>query len=549
MHSSCGGLNVPSNLSPRKKKTEETPTELEEKTVTEKKTTRKRTTRKKTEPERTEENQESVKTPVGQTTEEKNVVEIISREDPRDSKVENSAPKEAGKESVSNDVKEIPRKEREKDKDKDKDKDNIREVEIDISQLQAMPIREVYKLARKYDVQGYTQMAKKDLIFAVLKAQTESYGYFFDQGVLEITDGGYGFLRTLDNNLLPSSNDIYVSQSQIRRFNLTSGDTVAGQVRPPKEGEKYFALLRIEAINHKAINFAAERITFQNLTPIHPEEKLITETEPHIMSTRIVDLFSPIGKGQRGLIVSPPKAGKTILLKELANGIAENHPDTVRIILLIDERPEEVTDLRRSSNAHVIAAPFDMHPEKQIRVAEMTIEMAKRLVEFNYDVVILLDSITRLARAYNLYVPPSGKLLSGGVDPSALYKPKYFFGAARNIEEGGSLTIIATALVETGSKMDEVIFEEFKGTGNMELILSRQLANKRMFPSINLTLSGTRREELLLPSDILRKVWVLRRMLSSMSEEEGLRLIMDKLRGTATNEEFLDLIEMEKKQY
>ncbi len=547
MHSSYGGLNVPSNLSPRKKKTEETPTELEEKAVTEKKTTRKRTTRKKTEPEKTKENQESVKTPAIQTTEEKNVVEIISKEDHGDSKVENSVPKEAGKETVSNDVKEIPWKEREKDKDKDKD--NIREVEIDISQLQAMPIREVYKLARKYDVQGYTQMAKKDLIFAVLKAQTESYGYFFDQGVLEITDGGYGFLRTLDNNLLPSSNDIYVSQSQIRRFNLTSGDTVAGQVRPPKEGEKYFALLRIEAINHKAINFAAERITFQNLTPIHPEDKLITETEPHIMSTRMVDLFSPIGKGQRGLIVSPPKAGKTILLKELANGIAENHPDTVRIILLIDERPEEVTDLRRSSNAHVIAAPFDMHPEKQIRVAEMTIEMAKRLVEFNYDVVILLDSITRLARAYNLYVPPSGKLLSGGVDPSALYKPKYFFGAARNIEEGGSLTIIATALVETGSKMDEVIFEEFKGTGNMELILSRQLANKRMFPSINLTLSGTRREELLLPSDILRKVWVLRRMLSSMSEEEGLRLIMDKLRGTATNEEFLDLIEMEKKQY
>ena len=549
MHSSYGGLNVPSNLSPRKKKTEETPSELEEKAVAEKKTTRKRTTRKKTESKKPEENQEAVKTPSRQMAEEKDGIEILSKEDPGDSKAENSVTKEPGKESIPSDVREIPRKEREKDKDKDKDKDNIREVEIDISQLQTMPIREVYKLARKYDVQGYTQMAKKDLIFAVLKAQTESYGYFFDQGVLEITDGGYGFLRTLDNNLLPSSNDIYVSQSQIRRFNLTSGDTVAGQVRPPKEGEQYFALLRIEAINHKAINFAAERITFQNLTPIHPEDKLITETESHIMSTRMVDLFSPIGKGQRGLIVSPPKAGKTILLKELANGIAENHPDTVRIILLIDERPEEVTDLRRSSNAHVIAAPFDMHPEKQIRVAEMTIEMAKRLVEFNYDVVILLDSITRLARAYNLYVPPSGKLLSGGVDPSALYKPKYFFGAARNIEEGGSLTIIATALVETGSKMDEVIFEEFKGTGNMELILSRQLANKRMFPSINLTLSGTRREELLLPSDILRKVWVLRRMLSSMSEEEGLRLIMDKLRGTATNEEFLDLIEMEKKSY
>ena len=360
---------------------------------------------------------------------------------------------------------------------------------------------------------------------------------------------GYVFLRTLWNNLLTSSNDIYVSQSQIRRFNLTSGDTVAGQVRPPKEGEKYFALLRIEAINHKAINFAAERITFQNLTPIFPEEQLISESDSHVLSTRMLDLFSPIGKGQRGLIVSPPKAGKTVLLKELANGIAENHPDTIRIILLIDERPEEVTDLKRTTSAHVLAAPFDMHPEKQIKVAEMTLEMAKRLVEFNYDVVILLDSITRLARAYNLYVPPSGKLLSGGVDPSALYKPKHFFGAARNIEEGGSLTIIATALVETGSKMDEVIFEEFKGTGNMELVLSRQLANKRMFPAINLTLSGTRKEELLLPQDILRKVWVLRRMLSAMSEEEGLRLIMDKLRGTASNEEFLDLIEMEKKQY
>ena len=545
------------NLSPRKKKTEETPNEQVEKVPIEKaankrttkrkaeskKTESKKTESKKTETKRDVENQKANITPSNESGKEKEEVMTISKKNYEEPNADGPVAQETFREGVMDDAKEIPKK------DKDKDKDNIREVEIDISQLQAMPIREVYKLARKYDVQGYTQMAKKDLIFAVLKAQTESYGYFFDQGVLEITDGGYGFLRTLDNNLLPSSNDIYVSQSQIRRFNLTSGDTVAGQVRPPKEGEKYFALLRIEAINHKAINFAAERITFQNLTPIHPEDMLITETESHIMSTRMVDLFSPIGKGQRGLIVSPPKAGKTILLKELANGIAENHPDTVRIILLIDERPEEVTDLRRSTNAHVIAAPFDMHPEKQIRVAEMTIEMAKRLVEFNYDVVILLDSITRLARAYNLYVPPSGKLLSGGVDPSALYKPKYFFGAARNIEEGGSLTIIATALVETGSKMDEVIFEEFKGTGNMELILSRQLANKRMFPSINLTLSGTRREELLLPSDILRKVWVLRRMLSSMSEEEGLRLIMEKLRGTATNEEFLDLIEMEKKSY
>lgn len=438
---------------------------------------------------------------------------------------------------------------REDSRDNSKTKDRIREVEIDISQLQAMPIREIYKLARKYDIPGYTQKAKKDLIFAVLKAQTESYGYFFDQGILEVADGGYGFLRGLDNNLLPSSNDIYVSQSQIRRFNLNTGDIVAGQVRPPKEGEKYFALLRIEAINSKAPYFAGERISFQNLTPIYPEDQLILETDPHITSTRAIDLFSPIGKGQRGLIVAPPKAGKTTLLKEIANGIAENHPDTYRIILLIDERPEEVTDLKRSTNAHVIAAPFDMHPEKQIKIAELTLEMAKSLVEFNYDVVILMDSITRLARAYNLSVPPSGKLLSGGVDPAALYKPKRFFGAARNIEEGGSLSIISTALVETGSKMDEVIFEEFKGTGNMEVMLSRQLANKRLFPAINLTLSQTRKEELLLNSQTLRKVWVLRRMLDSMSEEEGLRLILDKLKSTKSNEEFMDLIEIEKNKH
>jgi transcription termination factor Rho len=428
-------------------------------------------------------------------------------------------------------------------------KDRIREVEIDINQLEEMPIREIYKLARKYDIAGYSQMTKRDLIFAVLKAQTESYGYFFNQGIMEITDGGYGFLRGLDNNLLPSSHDIYVSQSQIRRFNLSTGDLVAGQVRPPKEGEKYFALLRIEAINHKPLSFAAERISFHNLTPTYPNEIMKVESNPGVMSTRIIDLFSPIGKGQRALIVAPPKAGKTTLLKEIENGIAENHPETIRILLLVDERPEEVTDLRRSTKAHVLAAPFDMHPEKQIKIAEQTLDMAKRLAEFGYDVVILMDSITRLARAYNLYVPPSGKLLSGGVDPSALYKPKHFFGAARNIEEGGSLTIVSTALIETGSKMDEVIFEEFKGTGNMELVLSRQLANKRVFPAINLALSGTRKEELLLDQSTLRKVWVLRRMLSSMSEEEGLKLIMDKLRSTSSNEEFLDLIDLEKTRY
>lgn len=430
-----------------------------------------------------------------------------------------------------------------------KSKDKIREVEIDISQLQKMPIKKLYDLARKYEITGYTQMAKKDLIFAILKAQTESYGYFFDQGILEITDGGYGFLRSLDNNLLPSSHDIYVSQSQIRRFSLSTGDWIAGQVRPPKEGEKYFALLRIEAINQKPLSFAGERIAFKNLVPIHPDERFYLETTRNIISTRLIDLFSPIGKGQRGLIVAPPKAGKTTLLKEIANGIATNHPDTIRLILLIDERPEEVTDIRRSTDAEVIGAPFDMHPEKQLKVAELTLEMAKRLVEFDYNVVILLDSITRLARAYNLYVPPSGKLLSGGVDPSALYKPKHFFGAARNIEDGGSLTIISTALVETGSKMDEVIFEEFKGTGNMELVLSRQLANKRIFPAINLNLSGTRKEELLLKEEQLRKMWVLRRMLDSANEEEGLRLIVDKLKSTKTNEEFLDLIDSEKSRY
>ncbi|MDI3523316.1 MAG: transcription termination factor Rho [Kosmotoga sp.] len=483
---------------------------------------------------------------VEKSSEEKEVkeVESVSSSEQNHSEKVNKTPEtSANKDSSTTD-----KTDNEKDQN-NKVKDTIREVEIDISQLLKMPIRELYKLARKYSITGYTQMAKKDLIFAVLKAQTESYGYFFAEGVLEITDGGYGFLRTLDNNLLPSSNDIYVSQSQIRRFNLNTGDWVAGQVRSPKEGEKYFALLRIEAINQKPVSYAEERISFQNLVPVYPDEKFILETEPYIVSTRIIDLFSPIGKGQRGLIVAPPKAGKTTLLKEIANGIAENHPNTIRIILLIDERPEEVTDLRRSTDAHVIAAPFDMSPDKQIRVAELTLEMAKRLVEFGYDVVILLDSITRLARAYNLYVPPSGKLLSGGVDPSALYHPKHFFGAARNIEDGGSLTIISTALVETGSKMDEVIFEEFKGTGNMELVLSRQLANKRIFPAINLNLSGTRKEELLLPPEILRKVWVLRRMLAGISEEEGLKVIVDKMKTTKSNEEFLDLIDLEKSRY
>ncbi len=428
-------------------------------------------------------------------------------------------------------------------------KDNIREMEVDIRKLNNMNIKDLYTLAKKYNINGYTGMRKNELVFSILQAQAKSFGYFFNEGVLDvIPTEGYGFLRT--GNLLPGNNeDIYVSQSQIRKFNLNAGDLVSGQVRAPKEGEKFFALLRIEAINHNPPERIYDRINFENLTAIYPMTKFKIENDPEKLSARIIDLFCPIGKGQRGLIVSPPKAGKTTILKDIANGIAKNHPETLRIVLLIDERPEEVTDITRSVDAQVLAAPFDMPPEKQIKVAQLTLQMAKRLTEYRYDVVILLDSITRLARAYNNYIPPSGKLLSGGVDPKALYGPKYFFGAARNIEEGGSLTIIATALVDTGSKMDDVIFEEFKGTGNMELILSRQLADRRIFPAINLQLSSTRREELLLSPEELRKVWILRKMLSSMGEEEGLSLILKKMKETSTNDFFLTLLDKERSRY
>ncbi|MDK2886049.1 MAG: transcription termination factor Rho [Thermosipho sp. (in: thermotogales)] len=414
-----------------------------------------------------------------------------------------------------------------------------------IKDLEKMTIKELYKLAKQYDIPRYTSLRKQDLIFAILEAKAQSEGYFFGEGVLEVHPDGFGFLRSLES-MLPSSKDIYLSNSQIRKFNLNTGDIISGVIRPPKEGERFFAMIKIEAINYKSPELANERVNFENLTPTYPNTKFVLETEKDIMSTRLIDLFSPIGKGQRGMIVAPPKAGKTTILKEIANGIAKNHPDSIRLILLVDERPEEVTDIQESVDAQVIAAPFDMPPEKQIKKAELTLEMAKRLVEYGYDVVILLDSLTRLARVYNINVPPSGKLLTGGVDPAALYKPKHFFGAARNTKEGGSLTIIATALIETGSKMDEVIFEEFKGTGNMELVLSRQLANKRIFPAINLILSGTRREELLLDEDTLKKVWILRKMLSSMSEEEGLKLILSKLQQTKTNEDFLALIDLQK---
>ncbi len=428
-------------------------------------------------------------------------------------------------------------------------KDNIQEMDVDIRKLSNMNIRDLYTLAKKYKITGFTRMRKNELVFAILQAQAKNFGYFFNEGVLDIIPNeGYGFLRT--GNMLPGNNDdIYVSQSQIRKFSLNTGDIVSGQVRAPKEGEKYFALLRIEAVNHRPPEEIFERVAFANLTPIYPLEQFQTEHNQKNLSTRIIDIFSPVGKGQRGLIVAPPKTGKTTLLKDIANGIAKNHPDTKRIVLLIDERPEEVTDITRSVDAQVIAAPFDMPPEKQIKVAQLTLDMAKRMAEYKHDVVILLDSITRLARAYNNVVPPSGKLLSGGVDPKALYGPKYFFGAARNIEEGGSITIVATALVDTGSKMDEVIFEEFKGTGNMELILSRQLSNRRIFPSININLSGTRKEELLLSEKEIKKVWVLRKMLASMSEEEGLNLILRKLRETETNEFFFALLDREKTNY
>ncbi len=417
-------------------------------------------------------------------------------------------------------------------------------TDLDIKKLQEMKIKELYEIAKSLGIQRVAQYRKDDLISEILKIQTESKGYKFKEGVLKIHEGGYGLLRV--DNYLPSPNDIYVSPSQIKKFGLLDGDTVSGQTRSPKEGEKYFALLKIEAINYKDISFSNERVNFEDLTALYPNERFVLETEPQYFDTRLIDIFSPIGKGQRGLIVSPPKAGKTTILKHIANGIAANHPNTERMVLLIDERPEEVTDMQRSVKAEVIAAPFDMPSEKQIEIAELALEKAKRLVEYHYDVVILLDSITRLARAYNLYLPPSGKLLSGGVDASALYKPKHFFGAARNIEEGGSLTIIATALVETGSKMDDVIFEEFKGTGNMELVLSRQLANKRIFPAMDLNLSGTRKEELLFDEKTLKNVWLLRRFISSMNSEEAITLMMSKLKETKSNEDFFDLLRNEK---
>jgi transcription termination factor Rho len=378
------------------------------------------------------------------------------------------------------------------------------------------------------------------LIFKILQAQTEKSGFIFSEGVLETLPDGFGFLRAPDYNYLPGPDDIYVSPSQIRKFDLRTGDTVSGQVRPPKEGERYFALIKVEAVNFEHPDQARNKIFFDNLTPLYPEERLKLETTKDNLSGRVLDLLTPIGKGQRGLIVAPPRTGKTMLLQTIANSITENHPEVVMIVLLIDERPEEVTDMQRSVNGEVISSTFDEPATRHVQVAEMVIEKAKRLVEHGKDVVILLDSITRLARAYNTVVPPSGKILSGGVDSNALHKPKKFFGAARNIEDGGSLTIIATALIDTGSRMDEVIFEEFKGTGNMEVHLDRRLMDKRVFPAIDINKSGTRKEELLIPREDLNRIWILRKVLSQLSVVESMEFLLDKMHGSKTNKDFLD---------
>ncbi len=427
---------------------------------------------------------------------------------------------------------------------------------VDLAELQGMKVAELHKLARELEIPGYSGLRKEEVIFKIMEKQStsvkevpraesqaqlppETPGISVSAGVLDVHGDGYGFLRSPKYNYLSSPDDIYVSPSQIKKFGLMTGDTVSGQIRPPKEGEKFFALLRVERVNFRDPEFTRERVMFDNLTPLYPNEKLHLETVPGEYSMRIIDLLAPIGMGQRGMIVSPPKAGKTILLQKIANSITRNHPDVRLIVLLIDERPEEVTDMERSVNAEVVSSTFDEEPQRHTQVAEMVLEKAKRLVEAKNDVVILLDSITRLARAYNATVPHSGKILSGGIDSNALIKPKRFFGAARNIEEGGSLTIIGTALVETGSRMDEVIFEEFKGTGNMEVVLTRELADKRIFPAIEVNRSSTRHEELLLSPDELNRIWVLRKILSDYSPVDAMDFLLDKMRGTKNNKEFL----------
>jgi transcription termination factor Rho len=411
---------------------------------------------------------------------------------------------------------------------------------LNLKALKEKKISDLALIGKNFNIEGAANMRKQELIFAILQAQTEQNGHIYGEGVLETLPDGFGFLRAPDYNYLPGPDDIYVSPSQIRRFNLRTGDIISGHIRPPKEGERYFALLKVESINYEDPERAREKILFDNLTPLYPNESFRLEYQPEDYTTRIVDLLTPVGKGQRGLIVAAPRTGKTMMLQHLAKAIAHNHKEVILIVLLIDERPEEVTDMQRSVDGEVISSTFDEPATRHVQVAEMVIEKAKRLVEHGKDVVILLDSITRLARAYNTVVPPSGKILSGGVDSNALHKPKKFFGAARNIEDGGSLTIIATALIDTGSRMDEVIFEEFKGTGNMEVHLDRRLMDKRVFPAIDINKSGTRKEELLIAKEDLNRIWILRKVLSQLSVVEAMEFLQDKMHGTKDNKEFLE---------
>ena len=414
---------------------------------------------------------------------------------------------------------------------------------LSIAQLKEMSVQRLTQTAKDLNVPGATGMRKQDLIFQILRAQAEQSGFVFSEGVLEVLPDGFGFLRAPDYNYLPGPDDIYVSPSQIRKFDLHTGDTVSGHIRAPKEGERYFALIKVEAVNFESPDRAREKLFFENLTPLYPQERIRLETSSDNLSARVMDLMTPVGKGQRGLIVAAPRTGKTMLLQSIAQSVVVNHPEVFLIVLLIDERPEEVTDMRRSVNGEVVSSTFDEPAQRHVQVAEMVIEKAKRLVEHRKDVVILLDSITRLARAYNSVAPPSGKVLSGGLDSNALQKPKRFFGAARSIEEGGSLTIIATALVDTGSRMDDVIFEEFKGTGNMEIHLDRKLVDKRVFPAIDIQKSGTRKEELLIPREDLNRIWVLRKVLNPLSPVEAMELLIDKMGKTRSNAEFLSAMQ------
>jgi transcription termination factor Rho len=429
-----------------------------------------------------------------------------------------------------------PAKTAEEERDRE---EQARQEEMNLVELKNRNIRELMGMAKALNIEGASSMRKQELIFAILQAQAEMSGLIYGDGVLEILPDGFGFLRSQNYNYLPGPDDIYVSPSQIRRFGLRTGDSVSGQIRPPKDNERYFALLKVEAVNYEDPDIARDKILFDNLTPLYPDRRVHLEATSDNYSTRVMDLLTPIGFGQRGLIVAQPRTGKTMLLQNIANAITINHRDTYLIVLLIDERPEEVTDMLRSVRAEVVSSTFDEPPQRHVQVAEMVSEKAKRLVEHKRDVVILLDSITRLARAYNTVVPPSGKILSGGLDSNALHRPKRFFGAARNVEQGGSLTIIATALIDTGSRMDEVIFEEFKGTGNMEIVLERKLADRRIFPAIDINKSGTRKEELLLPGDDLNRIWILRKLLSPLNPVDAMEFLLDKMQGTKNNGEFL----------